>query len=158
MGHAIRALVARFEQLSAAASALCVVAPLAQGYGLVVAPDADDEQGLLEQAGERVGRSVPVAFVATDYFGGAGTQHARVWRPSDAATWSNNDSGAINAALALIGVTRSPDADEFDSVGLGWYRSNDDWAAFARHGKAVWQKAAVEAASQAWKARRRAQS
>ncbi len=154
MGHAIRALVAKDEQLSAAVAAPCVVAPLAQGYALAVAPDADDEMRLLEEAGERLGRRFAIALVATDYFGGSGTQHARVWTPSDVAARGRSGSGAINAALALIGVTRSPPGDEFDSVGLGWYRSNDDWVAYARHGKAVWQQAASEAASQAWKSRR----
>lgn len=152
MGHAVRALVARYEQLAAADLGACVLAPLAQGYGLAVAPDCDDEKKLLERLGEVLGLSSAVAYVWTDYFGGAGTQGARVWTPSDTTGRMNTGSGSINAALALIGVVITDATDEFDSVGLDWYRSNDDWAAFARDGKARWQHAASAAAAQAWHA------
>lgn len=154
MGHAIRVLVARYEQLAAADLGACVPAPLAQGYGLAVAPDWDDEKKLLERLGEVLGRSSAVAYIWTDYFGGAGTQGARVWTPSDATGRMVTGSGSINAALALIGVMRADGYDEFDSIGLGWYRSNEDWAAFARDGKARWQHTASATAVQAWQSRR----
>lgn len=75
-----------------------------------------------------------LAYVETDYFGGAGRQAAAVWtggalalRPlamtseqglaRPAATWP------INAALRLLGVTAPARSDAFEAFGLGQYRS-----------------------------------
>lgn len=68
-----------------------------------------------------------LAYVETDYFGGVGGQGALVMRDGKEImppTWRT--SGAINDALALIGVRRKLMRDEFDTVGLGDIRSNDD--------------------------------
>jgi hypothetical protein len=70
-----------------------------------------------------------VMYFETEYFGGIGTQgavvleHGKVLlRPRVA------ESGPINEALALFGVeVRPPARDEFDTVGLGRYRSTDAW-------------------------------
>lgn len=38
------------------------------------------------------------------------------------------EAHVISPALKLLGVTVGPDqVDEFEAVGLGCYRSNDDW-------------------------------
>jgi len=36
------------------------------------------------------------------------------------------ESGPINRALKMIGVSRGPLGDRFSALGLGAYRSNDD--------------------------------
>ena len=35
--------------------------------------------------------------------------------------------GAINSVLRTLGVRRTDDADEFDSLGLGRFRSMEEW-------------------------------
>lgn len=69
-----------------------------------------------------------VAYVETDYFGGSGRQAATVWEfgsvrmpPTEAKR------GPINAALRVMGVRARFMRDEFETVGLGTRRSNDDW-------------------------------
>lgn len=80
----------------------------------------------------------PVAYVETDYFGGIGSQGAAVWAngelifgPTVSASregWADDHSGAvINIALQRIGVTKDGCSDEFEAIGLGTYRSNQDW-------------------------------
>jgi hypothetical protein len=78
------------------------------------------------------------AIIQTDYFGGAGSQVAAVYRGR--ATVMPATYGAINAALRHLGVVARPGQDEFDTVGLGRHRSfpsldDRDWdEAYARHG------------------------
>jgi hypothetical protein len=70
----------------------------------------------------------PVAYVETDYFGGAGGQAAAVWRGGTIWMERRSDgSGPINEALRLLGVRPTPGEDEFDTLGLGRHRSNEDW-------------------------------
>jgi hypothetical protein len=61
-----------------------------------------------------------IAFVETDYFGGSGDQSARLI--NDHITQYDS----INTALAQMGIVRSDDVDEFDTVGLGKYRTNEE--------------------------------
>jgi hypothetical protein len=87
--------------------------------------------------------TAPVVYAETDYFGGRGAQAAIVWKNGEvvfgplvtknidddqqgvfATTLSDE---AINQALRRIGVVLTSTRDEFDAVGLGRYRSNDDW-------------------------------
>lgn len=83
-------------------------------------------------------------YIETDYFGGDGTQYAETWldgqriagpmascdglgkisKPEDLVIHVEN---AINENLALIGIYCHEGMDEFDSVRLGWYRSNDEF-------------------------------
>ena len=84
----------------------------------------------------RQSQMAPIAYVETDYFGGGGTQSALAWvggalvlkpmtvdaaaqRRRPAMTWP------INAALRTIGIKAAPSMDEFDTVGLGRFRSNE---------------------------------
>jgi len=80
------------------------------------------------------------AYIETNYFGGPGTQMCEVWEngtkilgplisfdgidqpkvPEGAKLWKNS----INEALKTIGIYKHEGMDEFDSVRLGWYRSN----------------------------------
>lgn len=64
------------------------------------------------------------AWVETDYFGGAGDQSARAWVGRVAIPIPGG--ATINGALCLIGIKKKDDLDEFDTIGLNRYRSNDD--------------------------------
>lgn len=69
----------------------------------------------------------PLAYIETDYFGGAGGQGAAVYSHGDELlppTWRR--IGAIDAALELLGVERGTSRDRFESIGLDRVRSNDD--------------------------------
>lgn len=63
------------------------------------------------------------ALIMTDYFGGMGDQWACVFQGSRRISTDTS----INAALRLLGVTRRPGLDEFDTVGLGSHRSSLDY-------------------------------
>jgi len=70
----------------------------------------------------------PIAHVFTDYFGGDGTQGATVWASGKEAMAPDVDrQGPINSALRKIGLKAQPPLDEFDTIGLGNVRSNDDF-------------------------------
>lgn len=80
------------------------------------------------------------AYIETAYFGGIGTQFSIIWEkgqqiegplisydgiePKVKYQQVKRVEGAINQALRLLGVRRQEDKDEFDTVGLGRYRSN----------------------------------
>ncbi|MBV9787802.1 MAG: hypothetical protein JOZ51_06500 [Chloroflexi bacterium] len=64
------------------------------------------------------------AVILTDYFGGAGDQWAYVYR---GAALVNPQIRTINQALARLGVVAGPGKDEFDTIGLGHYRSQPEY-------------------------------
>ncbi|MCI4650265.1 hypothetical protein [Phaeodactylibacter sp.] len=80
------------------------------------------------------------AYIETAYFGGIGTQTSAIWEdgaqiegpmisydgvePTTESRHFTVVDGAVNHVLKHLGVHRSEDMDEFDSVGLGQYRSN----------------------------------
>jgi hypothetical protein len=64
------------------------------------------------------------AIIQTDYFGGDGSQWAAVFR---GATRLTDEKTSINTALAALGVRASSPDDEFDTIGLGRYRSNPEY-------------------------------
>ncbi len=65
--------------------------------------------------------------LATDYFGGLGSQQATYMAPNVKKYFPDKTKGgAINAALGLLGVPPEGELDRFDMIGLGKYRSNDD--------------------------------
>jgi hypothetical protein len=69
-----------------------------------------------------------VAYVETEYFGGEGTQAATVWdRGATIFGPAEAEAGPINQALRRLGVERTAGEDEFDKVGLGRHRRNEDW-------------------------------
>ena len=68
-----------------------------------------------------------LAYVETEYFGGAGGQGALVCRDGVETMpplW--RESGVINLALKEIGVRRGILADRFANIGLDHIRGNDD--------------------------------
>ena len=86
----------------------------------------------------QLSRHGPVAYCETDYHGGSGGQCAVVWDneemvmppthliapPRSRETEAN---GPINAALRILGVEAKGGEDEFDTVGLSWFRDDLDW-------------------------------
>lgn len=64
----------------------------------------------------------------TDYFGGFGEQEASYFDEDGKITHFPDSTigGAINSALALLGVEREGSHDQFDVIGLGQYRQNED--------------------------------
>ena len=72
-----------------------------------------------------------IAKIETDYFGGSGYQTAKlfvnnkkVYDKSDEQNWSIKP---INEVLREMGVKRNDLLDEFDTIGLGKYRKNEDF-------------------------------
>lgn len=81
------------------------------------------------------GKNKTIASITTDYFGGPGNQSAKVFlnnkkilEQDDELDWKLRP---INSALKLLGVEKKSGGeihmDEFDTVGLGRYRSNSDF-------------------------------
>lgn len=64
------------------------------------------------------------AIVATDYFGGIGSQAAFVFQGEQRVTPEGEDS--INAALARLGVINALGHDAFETIGLDTIRSMPD--------------------------------
>ena len=72
-----------------------------------------------------------IAKIETDYFGGSGYQTAKLfvnnkktYDKSDEQDWSIKP---INDVLKEMGVKRTGLQDEFDTIGLGRYRKNEDF-------------------------------
>lgn len=82
------------------------------------------------------------AYIETLYHGGQGAQRSEVWHngkkilgplisfdgvenPTIPAEATQTDH-SINEALSALGVYQHEGKDEFDSVRLGWYRSNSE--------------------------------
>jgi hypothetical protein len=143
MGHCIQGFIAKLEPLRQAATTLPTarVAPLAHGLGFLpmIGPWVDLSQPaaspvetiqltvpLAAWAAELL-RQLPVAYIETDYFGGMGSQAAVVWQ--EGLLVFSTDS--INEALVRLGIVADPGQDEFDTVGLGRWRSNEKWYADA---------------------------
>jgi len=68
-----------------------------------------------------------VAYVETEYFGGDGGEGAIVARGGKIVFGPAEGEGSINAALQLLGAKKEGGRDEFDSIELGRFRSNEDW-------------------------------
>lgn len=66
------------------------------------------------------GKDKTIAKITTDYFGGFGEQTAKLFI-NNKRVYNGN---SINKALTQMGVVRKDGMDEFDTIGLGRYRSN----------------------------------
>jgi hypothetical protein len=145
MSHNISGLVAKPDQLDRLGGALAAQPrqPLGQGFAFVpldfhnldqIAGADGPAMAKFEYLGEGLigllcASGAELAYVETNYFGGAGWQGAVVCAAGEVMfgpTWGK--FGPINDALGLLGVRRLPgrSADEFDCVGLGGFRDNDD--------------------------------
>ncbi len=82
-----------------------------------------DEAVLFRIARELLNHDEPhFAIIATNYFGGVGTQWAGVYR----GTVREPNINSINDALRSLGVVARDDLDEFDTVGLSRTRHPPD--------------------------------
>jgi hypothetical protein len=75
-------------------------------------------------------RDMLICEIETDYFGGFGDQSAKLFRGDEIlyeGDTRNGDTSPINQSLKLMGVKRKPGMDEFDTIGLGNYRTNQDF-------------------------------
>ncbi|HEX2081502.1 MAG TPA: hypothetical protein VHG08_27610 [Longimicrobium sp.] len=88
-------------------------------------------EGLVPRLRE-LSRRGRVAYVEAEYHGGDGEQRSIVWEGGELRSEAEESSRAINSALVSLGVTRTDDADHFDTLGLGRHRSVDDWIASTR--------------------------
>ncbi len=69
-----------------------------------------------------------IMYVETEYFGGVGNQGAAVFQDGNIVGAPEINEWAINDALDIFEVKKGPnDLDKFEAVGLGNYRSNDDF-------------------------------
>lgn len=91
----------------------------------------------------KASRGAALAYVETDYFGGAGRQCAVLWRDGavvlkptamDADTGRNRPRSLwpINMALKGLGVVARGGGDEFTALGLDRWRHTEDIVAGAR--------------------------
>jgi hypothetical protein len=154
VAHFISGFIGRLDGLREAATALEGerVVPLFGGFGFL--PLAEQPEGacdvgaypelsglttqLATWAAEQ-SRRVALAYIETEYWAGSGIQVAIVWENGavalgplntsreDAAPSPPSATWAINQAARALGVTRGEKSDEFDTLGLGKYRSNNDW-------------------------------
>ena len=69
-----------------------------------------------------------IALAFTQYFGGWGAQAAAVLSPGGVLSGPWVKENAINDALVEVGVQSEGGRDPFASVGLGQWRSMDDFA------------------------------
>lgn len=76
------------------------------------------------------GKDKTIIKVVTDYFGGIGEQSAKLFINNKRILDLNSelgDSSPINSVLKQIGIDRKDGLDEFDTIGLGNYRTNSDF-------------------------------
>lgn len=76
------------------------------------------------------GKDKAIAKIETDYFGGSGHQIAKLFI-NNKKEYDNsseyNYCNPINDVLKLMGIEKKSSSDEFDTIGLGNYRSNSDF-------------------------------
>lgn len=72
-----------------------------------------------------------ICKIETDYFGGFGDQSSKLYRDNlilmNEDTRKDPDSNPINQALKMMGVKAKTGMDEFDTINLGRYRTNEDF-------------------------------
>ena len=77
------------------------------------------------------GKDKTIAKIETDYFGGPGHQSAKLFiknkKEYDKSSEYEWNSNPINDVLKMMGVEKKSGDDEFDTIGLGRYRSNEDF-------------------------------
>lgn len=77
------------------------------------------------------GKNKTIAKISTDYFGGAGEQDAKLFinnkKEYDKSSEFDSSERPINTVLRMMGVSRKDGQDEFDTIGLSNFRSNQDF-------------------------------
>jgi hypothetical protein len=85
---------------------------------------------------KRLSRLGRFAYIETEYWAGDGCQGAVVYDKNEVLlTPECADYRPINKALRLCGVVNARSKDEFDTVGLGHHRDNDDWLSGREYGR-----------------------
>ena len=69
------------------------------------------------------GKDKTIAKITTDYFGGVGEQTAKLFINNE-RVYNGEKGSPINEVLKRMGVLRKDGMDEYDTIGLGRYRSN----------------------------------
>lgn len=76
------------------------------------------------------GKNKAIAKISTDYFGGSGHQEAKLFvnnkKEYDKSSEYEWGERPINNVLKMMGIITKSE-DEFDTIGLGNYRSNEDF-------------------------------
>ena len=77
------------------------------------------------------GKDKTVGVISTDYFGGSGHQEAKLFvnnkKEYDNSSEFDWSLRPINSVLKMMGVVSEIGMDEFDTIGLSNYRSNQDF-------------------------------
>jgi hypothetical protein len=149
VGHFVQGLIAKqtcFQACSEVAPR-SRVASLDQGFGLLLVTDAPDSRcndpipPKIAAVAQELSLRAPVAYIETEYFGGAGGQRAALWRDGAIiqVCETSDERGTeastplrdrpINTMLRAIGVEIGPHLDEFEAIGLDQFRSHEDWLA-----------------------------
>jgi hypothetical protein len=72
-----------------------------------------------------------ICKIETDYFGGFGDQSAKLYRDDtilmNESTQKDIVYNPINKALKMMGIKAKKGMDEFDTINLGRYRTNEDF-------------------------------
>jgi len=148
MGHAIQGIVRRTDAPVPDFLPRCVsLVPLPQGFSLIPLSDelyeklaslyrserADEHSVFWRLSGSvlaflrELSSDSSLAYIETDYFGGAGDQAAAAWSNGDLLTQPlRSEHSVINIALRAIGVQAQESRDEFEALGLQHFRSMDD--------------------------------
>jgi len=75
----------------------------------------------------RFSEGTRIGYFETDYFGGAGDQGAVLARDGSIVWGPKMGDDSINEILRAMAVEKADNADEFAAIGLGRFRSNQDW-------------------------------
>jgi hypothetical protein len=77
------------------------------------------------------GKDKIIAKISTDYFGGSGHQEAKLFmnnkKKYDKSSEYDYKVSPVNDVLKILGVSKKEGLDEFDTIGLSNYRSNEDF-------------------------------
>lgn len=143
MGHCINAVIgARDSVRGLAEDWLREVIELPQDFGMILMtndflenvgelmevsdelcfPELENFTEEVKELMERYSFRTKLAYIETDYFGGAGTQAGVLYENGRITIGPRRGEGTINALLRELGVWRYPDKDEFDMLGLGNHR------------------------------------
>lgn len=114
MGHCISAIIFKQEDVVADFK----YCKLNNGLGML----PEEEENEIAKMSQRIGNR-PFITVFTDYFGGVGEQGSTFYKDSDS---EGQELSSINEGLRMLSVEKGTNMDEFDTVGLGSYRSNHD--------------------------------
>jgi len=80
---------------------------------------------------ERFRKGKMIASISTDYFGGVGYQSAKLFIDNKIEYEADDEYDyslrPINTVLKKLGVVKKDGMDEFDTIGLGNYRTNENF-------------------------------